>query len=227
MRLTGPAVAAAAALAFALVNAPAAPAHGGNPHFETVVRQVTPTSAGIDIQVLNRDDRLLLLNESGKDVVIAGYAREPYARVLADGTVQVNTNSPAYYLNDDRYANVKVPAGIDGKDPTRWKEVGKSGRFEWHDHRMHWMAKSTPPQVHDENVKTKVFDWTIPVQIDGAPGNIAGTLYWTPLPGGGAPLGAIFGGAAIVIVLCIAVMVVRRRRAERAQAGVSGAKEAW
>jgi hypothetical protein len=191
------------------------------------VRQVTPTSRGSEIQVLNRDDRLLLTNTSGKDVVIDGYKNEPYARVLADGTVELNTNSPAYYLNDDRYANVKVPSGIDGKDPPRWKEIDQAGRFEWHDHRMHWMAKSTPAQVHDQKVKTKVFDWTIPVAIDGARGRIAGTLYWTPLPGGSAPLGTIFGVTAILIVLCIGLIVVRRRRAERDQTGAAGAKEAW
>jgi hypothetical protein len=42
-------VAAVAAwlVAVATATAPAAMAHSGNPHFETVVRQVTPTSSGI------------------------------------------------------------------------------------------------------------------------------------------------------------------------------------
>jgi hypothetical protein len=74
------------------------------------------------------------------------------------------------------------------------------------------MAEGTPPQVEDESVRTKVFDWSVPIEVGGETGAITGTLFWTPLPGGGAPLGAIVGGAAIVIALCIAVAVVRFRR---------------
>ena len=100
------------------------------------------------VEVLNRDDRLLLHNTSGKDVVILGYDDEPYARVLADGTVEVNTDSEAYYLNDDRFANVEVPAGVDGKGEPQWKEVAQTGRFEWHDHRAHWMGKGDAAAGH-------------------------------------------------------------------------------
>jgi hypothetical protein len=187
-------------------------AHNGNPNYLSQVDTITPATSGVTVDVLNRDDRLLLHNTSGKDVVIEGYEEEPYARVRADGTVEVNTDSRAYYINDDRFANVDVPAGVDGKGPPQWKEIDKTGRFEWHDHRAHWMAKTTPPQVTDTSVKTKVFDWKVPVEIDGARGTIGGTLFWTPLPGGGPPLAAIFAGAAVLIACCIAVAVVRYRR---------------
>ena len=55
-------------------------------------------------------DRLELDNFSGRDVVIYDYKGKPYARVLADRTVEVNTNSQAYYLKDDRYGNAGTPA---------------------------------------------------------------------------------------------------------------------
>ena len=74
------------------------------------------------------------------------------------------------------------------------------------------MSQTTPPQVTDKDARTKIFDYRIPVEIDGRRGAIAGTLFWTPLPGGGPPLGAIFFGAAIIIALCILVAVVRHRR---------------
>jgi hypothetical protein len=170
---------------------------------------------------------MLLRNTSGEDVVILGYDEEPYARVLADGTVEVNTDSEAYYLNDDRFANVDVPAGVDGKGQPRWKELGRTGRFEWHDHRFHWMSEGTPPQVKDESVRTKVFDWSVPIEVGGERGAIAGTLFWTPLPAGGAPVGAIVAGAAIVIVLCIAVAVVRYRRRSAAERPQRDEVEAW
>ena len=41
-------------------------------------------------------------------------------------------------------------------------------------------------------MRTKVFDWAVPIEVGGERGAIAGTLFWTPLPGGGPPLGAIF-----------------------------------
>ena len=107
---------------------------------------------------------------------------------------------------------MKVPADADGKGAPRWKRIDKTGRFEWHDHRAHWMAKQRPPQVRDEAVQTKIFDWQVPIEIDGARGAIAGTLFWTPPPGGDLPLGAILFFAGLVIVLCIAVAGVRRRR---------------
>jgi hypothetical protein len=210
MRRFAPAVALAALLA----AAPAAIAHEGNPNFLSRVDAITPRSEGLSVEVLNRDDRLLLHNTSGEDVVIEGYDGEPYARVLGDGTVEVNTDSPAYYLNDDRFADVDVPAAADGKGAPRWREVSRTGRFEWHDHRAHWMAAGTPPQVRDESIRTKILEWDVPLTVGGERGAIAGTLFWTPAATGGAPLGLIFGAAGVVIAICIAVIVVRRRRAE-------------
>jgi hypothetical protein len=217
--------AVAAALLAALAAAPAALAHGGNPHYLSQVDAITPATEGVTVEVLNRDDRLLLHNTSGEDVVIEGYDKEPYARVRADGTVEVNTRSPAYYVNDDRFGNVDAPDGIDGSDPPQWKQIDKTGRFEWHDHRFHWMsASTTPSQVKDKSVKTKVFDWKVPVEIGGRRGAIAGTLFWTPLPGGGPPLAAIFAGAGFLIACCIAVAVVRYRRRTATE---RPAQEAW
>jgi hypothetical protein len=218
--------AALLALVAALAGAPAALAHEGNPNFLSEVTGITPQTDGVTVEVLNRDDRLLLHNTSGEDVVILGYDEEPYARLLADGTVEVNTDSEAYYLNDDRFANVEVPAGVDGKGEPQWKELSRNGRFEWHDHRAHFMGQGTPPQVKDPDVETKVFDWTVPIEVGGTGGAIAGTLHWTPLPGGGPPLGAIIAGAAILIALFAAVFVVRHRRRSASEQPREKA-EAW
>ena len=213
---------AAAAAALLLAGAPLAAAHQGNPNMRSEVTAITPEIGGVTVTVLNNDDRLELHNTSGKDIVIAGYEDEPYARVLGDGTVEVNTNSEAYYLNDDRYGDVKVPENL-GSEP-KWKRLSKTGRFEWHDHRMHWMSRSRPPQISDENAETHIFDWRVPITIAGAQGQIGGTLDWVPLPGGGLPTGLIWGSAAVLILLCIAVFVTRRRR----DAGPGGEPaEAW
>src|SRR4051794_3944908 len=225
-----------AALSTALLAllAPAAGAHKSDPNYLTQVKTVQPATSGVTVSVLNRSDQLLLHNTSGKDVVVFGYEKEPYARVLADGSVEVNTNSPAYYLNEDRYGTTRPPAGVTAKSPAKWKTLDKTGRFQWHDHRMHWMGKSRPPQVKDPNKRTKIYDWTIPVTIGAQKGDIGGTLLWTPKPGGGAPVGAIIVGLVIVIGLALMVFVVRRRRAAEAegaeaddQTPVAAGGDAW
>jgi hypothetical protein len=205
------AVLAASALT-ALVVAATATAHQGNPDYRSVIGRVTPAVPGVKLQVLQFDDRLALQNTSGRTVVIQGYNREPYARVLANGTVEVNQRSPAYFLNTDRTADVKVPASADADAPPQWKVVDRSGRFEWHDHRIHWMGQGLPPQVKDKSKRTKVFAWQVPVQIGASKGDIAGTLYWQPKPGGGPPVGAIAALVAIVLVGAGAVAIARRRR---------------
>jgi hypothetical protein len=200
-----------------LVGAPAALAHQGSPNF---LSQVNSAPAGVEVSVLSRDDRLLLQNTSGKDVVVEGYEEEPYARIDADGTVAVNTNSKAYYINEERDGQVPVPKGVDSKAPPQWKEVSKTGRFEWHDHRMHWMSKGDPEQVKDKSVRTKVFDWKVPVEVDGRSSDITGTLFWTPTAGGSVPWALIIGLtlAAIAGLVGLTVLRHRRRPAEAAEA---------
>src|SRR3954452_16324892 len=106
-----------------LLCAPAAVAHQGNPNFRSSVDAVTPAVRGLDLQVLNYDDRFQLTNHSGQAITVLGYNGEPYARVLADGTVELNKRSPAYYLNDDRYADVRVPARANARAAPQWSVV--------------------------------------------------------------------------------------------------------
>ena len=211
-------VAAAAAL---LLCAPVALAHEGSPNFLSEINAVTPAGAGIDVEVLNRDDRLLLINSGASTVLIEGYEGEPYARVEPDGTVSVNTDSKAYYLNEERFGGVRVPADADSKGEPRWREVDRSGRFEWHDHRMHWMAEDDPEVVEDKDVRTKVYDWKVPIAVDGREGAIAGTLFWTPIPSDGPSLPLLIGLAVLVVASAGAAVVVLRRRTAAA------APEAW
>jgi hypothetical protein len=222
--------AALLALVALLFAAPVAFAHEGNPNYRSVIKGVTPATDGVTFEILNFDDRVLVHNTSGEDVEIFDYENGPYVQIKADGTVLVNTNSKAYYLNDERDGDVAVPQDL-GSEP-EWKELSKSGRFEWHDHRMHWMGDSDPPSLTDKSKETVIYDnWTIPISIGGQKGEVSGTLTWVPLDGGGLPLGAIFGFAALIIVLCVAVFIIRRRRsADDGDAGEQQPKEtveAW
>ncbi|PTL58823.1 hypothetical protein [Paraconexibacter algicola] len=205
-----------------------AAAHKGDPNYQSLITGSTGLPTGVTTQILNREDSLELTNRSDRDIVVLGYEDEPYARIDADGTVAVNENSKSTYINEERDGNVPVPAGVDPKAEPRWKVLDKTGRFAWHDHRIHWMGGGTPPQVKDTAVKTKVFDWTVDLQVAGQPATIAGVLNWTPTDDGGAPTAAI---AAFVVLLALSgvfVVTVRRRRAAEEQDGAAApAKESW
>ncbi|MBN1527474.1 MAG: hypothetical protein JW895_00315 [Thermoleophilaceae bacterium] len=212
--------AALAAVALAAV-APAAAAHKGNPDFRSDTRGLSPATRGVEVQVVNHDDSLELTNRSGRTVVVTGYRGEPYLRIGPSGSVAVNRRSPSHYLNDDRYAEgVEVPAAADPKAAPDWQEVDRTGRYTWHDHRIHWMARTVPPQVKDESERTKVFDWKVPVEVDGRPAAVSGSLIWVGRSGGGFPVAAGISLAAAVLAGALLVVVVRRRRG-------GPAKEAW
>jgi len=216
----------ALACSAALVAAPLAGAHQGDARYRSIVAGIEPAVDGLSVEILNYDDRFELTNRSGEDVVIEGYQREPYARIDADGTVSVNRRSPAYYLNDDRYAQENVPTAVREHPDARpdWKVQDRTGRFEWHDHRMHWMARGIAPQVRDQSVRTKVFDYSVPLTVGGRAATIDGTLWWVGEQGGGFPVGAIVALVVVALLAVAAVVVVRRRRGggDRRPAG-----EAW
>ena len=204
---------AALALVLACALAPAhALAHGGNPNYRSEIDSFTPPlPGGVSVEVLDYDSYLQLVDRPGHEVVLYGYEGEPYARIEKDGTVQVNQRSPATYLNDSRFAEETVPASADSEAPPEWRTVDSSGTFIWHDHRMHYMSRSLPPQVTDEGKKTKIFDYQIPISVNGTKGEIDGTLWWVGAADT-SPLPFILAGAAIVLGGGALVLFLRRRR---------------
>lgn len=205
--------AAPAAITALLISVFAAPAmaHEGNPDYRSVIDRVTPKVPGVSFHVLSYDSYMELIDQKGHEVVIDGYEGEPYARILKDRMVQVNERSPALYLNDTRFPTTQVPPIANPKAPPKWKTVDDSGTFLWHDHRMHYGSTATPPQVTDTNRKTKIFDYEIPLRVDGRKGAIDGTLYWVG-PANASKLPFIIAGVAIVLGGAALVLFARRRR---------------
>lgn len=225
MRKHWAALAATTTLLCLLAASPAL-GHEGNPDYRSEIESVRPSVPGVGFEVQNYDADIELVVRAGHEVVIYGYEGEPFARVLRDGTVQKNERSPATYLNTDRYAEAQVPASADAKAAPEWKTVDDSGTLRWHDHRMHYMAKGTPPQVTDESKRTKVFDYEIPLRIDGREGAVDGTLFWVgPADTAKAPF--LIAGAAIVLVGGAVVLIARRRRGSPDGDEDRPGKEAW
>ena len=202
---------------------------GSNYNYRSQITSISPRVHGLSLQVLEFADRMQLVNHTGQTVTIYGYQGEPYARVLANGTAEQNVRSPATYLNTNFYANVTVPPIADPNAPPRWQVVDRTGQFEWHDHRIHWMSPVPPPQVKNKSKLTLVFDWKVPIAVGVRKGAIEGQLFWTP-ESSKAPVAVIILGVLIVLGGLLFVLFVRRRRARAEPAGDGSGgtpKEAW
>jgi hypothetical protein len=139
-----------------------------------------PELAGVHWRVYAGGEFLELTNSSPTDVIVAGYEGEPYLRVGPDGVFS-NRNSPAAYLNSERYGDVALPPRADAAAPADWVQVSAGTSHAWHDHRIHWMALEPPPAVtaapgqHHE-----ISQWSVPLTYDGAEHTVNGTLEWVP-----------------------------------------------
>lgn len=209
------AVLATTALAVLAGAAPAG-AHRADPAYDSVLTGVSPAVPGLTVAVLARGDELELVNRTGKTVEVPGYRKEPYLRMLPDGTVQENQRSQATFANRDPTGTVAIPESADADGPNStpaWRTVGRAGRAAFHDHRIHWMGEEgePAPQVDDPDVRQEVVDWTVPIVVGGTPSDIDGTLLWTP-EDGGAPVAAIVAPAGLVVLAILVVAAVHRRR---------------
>jgi hypothetical protein len=164
-------------------------AAGAQAHFDTAklgyrstVKEIEPPIPGVRAKVLYGDDQVWLENRSGKTVVIKGYGGEPYLRFAPEG-IFVNINSPAGYLNKDRYGKSTVPVSASPEATPNWKQLAGGDVWAWHDHRIHYMSPSYPPVVSaapDE--PHHVYDWEVPATANGKPFLISGSLDYSPPP---------------------------------------------
>lgn len=183
-------VLAVVALAAALVMSTATPAaaHGRGSDATNMRSTVTepPDVEGLTWQMYGGDELLEVTNDSDTELLIYGYGslgdEEEYARVGPDG-VFVNANARATYENEDRYADVDIPADVDvGGEPV-WERVSDSNSFAWHDHRTHWMSPSLPPSVTDPRQETVInAAWEVPLRYDDEETQVVGELVWVPGP---------------------------------------------
>jgi hypothetical protein len=167
--------------------------------------------------VLDRDDRLELINESDSEIVVFGYDGEPYLRFAPEGVYR-NRLSPATYLNEDRYAAVELPAEADPEAPPDWELVSRTNRYDWHDHRIHWMSPIDPPQVRaapDE--PHPIFDWEVVGQVEGSPLTIAGSLDYAPVDSPRPAWIFLAIPLAAIALAAGAAMLIRKRRARRTE----------
>lgn len=200
-------VAAIGALVMALLAIGAGPASAhtvggvGATSFRTTLDRFDGAD-GVELRVVENGSKLEARNTTETDVVVRGYQNEPYSKIGPDG-VFVNENSPAYYLNADRYGVTTVPASAGPKKAPNWRKVSDDQSFRWHDHRTHWMQTTLPPLVSQAPDEFhEISRWTVTLDYAGAALAGTGTLAWVPGP---APWGWF---AAIAVLLLVPTLIV-------------------
>jgi hypothetical protein len=196
----------------AVLLPPVAGAHYGTGKlgYRSTIRAVKPPMPGLRFKILYGDDQVWLDNRSGKTVVIDGYGGEPYLRFGANG-IAVNVNSPAGYLNQDRYGKSAVPKSANSKARPNWQKLAGGQVWAWHDHRIHYMSTIPPPQIRDAPRKPHhVFNWKVRATENGKPFFITGSLDYKPPPKNGFPIALAIVLATLIGVGMVGLFALRR-----------------
>ncbi len=222
-----------ALLATLLGSATAASADPAGPtSYRATVTSITVdatgvTPSGVTAEVFGGDSYLVLSVDPGHTVTVFGYdqreaeaagrAPEQYLQILADGIVQINARSVAKYQNEGRYGIVGLPAEAQPGAVPAWETVGSGGEYAWHDHRIHWMSPSLPPQLDPAGPADQpVFDFAVELLVDGEPVTVAGELVWGP--SGLEPLPLV-----LVVMVALLALVAMQRAAVAPLVALAGA----
>jgi hypothetical protein len=198
---------ATAVLVVGILGVTAAPAsaHGlgglSPTNYESVLRSVTPSVPGLHVRVTDLGTKVELTNDGPREVVVLGYAGEPYLRVGPKGVFE-NRRSPATYLNRSSTITGSPPKSADAKATPVWRRVSTGNSASWHDHRAHFMGGDDPPEVARHPDQRRVVDnWVIPMRVGTQDITAKGQLIYVPPP---SPWPWVVGAvliAALVVVL--------------------------
>lgn len=173
----------------------------GPTDYRTTIQSVTPAVDGLTVSIEGGDAFIRLRAPAGREVIVLGYAGEPYLRFTAGGAVSENRLSSATYENAQRFGVEEIPSFVDNAAPPEWRQVASTGVWSWHDHRAHWMADR--PLIGLEPGDSLPAE-DIPILVDGQPVEITVVTTLAERPAGWPPVfGAIIG--CLVALLAIRV----------------------
>lgn len=138
----------------------------GPTDYRTTIVGIAPQVDGLEVSIEGGDSFVRLTAPSDAEVIVYGYAGEPYLRFAPDGTIATNRLSAATYENEDRFGVSEVPAFVDYQADPDWEQIGTGRTWAWHDHRSHWMAPE-PPIGFEPGMSLPA--QTIPITVDGQP----------------------------------------------------------
>jgi len=162
-------------------------AHGGNggssSDYRIEVIGYDGDHDGVTVRPVELGNRMELVRTTSAEVQILGYEGEPYLRLGNDGVFE-NINSPAHYVNLDRYSRTPVPATATATATPNWVKLSDGNSVRWHDHRTHWMDTTPRQDVRDNpNVERVIFDANrVDLLVDGKRAAAIVRVTWLPPP---------------------------------------------
>lgn len=184
-----------AVLAVALSVPAIAGAHSGETPGTDYRSTITSVPDGLEARMIGGDDRLELTRTTAQEIIVLGYGREPYLRLDAQGTWE-NRNSDAVALNDVRRTSEAIPETATKIGPD-WVRTSTGRSVIFHDHRSHWMGSQPPAAVRaDPATPRPLYEWAVPVVIDGIPTEVRGDVAWM-----GAPMTWLWWTLLVVLVI--------------------------
>jgi len=189
--------------------------------YRSTVTAVEPSVPGLVPAITGSSQSLTLTNQTGKTVLVIGYAYEEYLRITPAG-VDENVASLTSSMNRSTASDeAPQPPEQPNAQKPQWQHVSDQPTFSWHDHRTHWMAKQPPPVVAaDPERPHKIVDWAVPLTVDGEPVVIKGTLDWVGPSGPSmfeTALLMLAGVGSVAIGLLIAYAWKKGRKPAQAQ----------
>ncbi|MGA0061265.1 MAG: acyl-CoA dehydrogenase family protein [Planctomycetota bacterium] len=185
----------------------------GRTDYRSDVRTAPPGTA---VRIAGGDDRIVLTRTTADEVIVLGYGGEPYLRLDADG-VWENRNSPAVALNDERRPTGPLVGSEEAPD---WVLRDSGDTAVYHDHRSHWMGTTAPVIVRENPDRVlRLYDWSLPLVVDGRTDAIAGDLTWMGRP----RTGLWWLAAGVVALTGLAIGIVTGARWPIAAAGCGAA----
>jgi hypothetical protein len=189
---------------------PASADPAGPTNYQSTIVDAEPEVAGIDAEIIGGDSFMLITVDSSSVVEVLGYRGEPYIRFLPGGVVEENDLSPTRYLNEDRYAEVDIPAEASPDAAPRWRQVASDGSYAWHDHRAHWMNPIAPP---GKGPGDQILEGVVPLVVDGVEVDLTIVSVWQSPPSRFPAL------AGIVLGLVLAAGLLARATTQQAARG--------
>lgn len=160
--------------------------------------------SGAEITVHGGDDRLELRWSGQRELIVLGYADEPYLRIGPDGAFE-NARSPSVESNRERFGTVVGTEAVDAAAAPEWRRISSEPLAVWHDHRSHWMSQGEPPPgvAAAEDERQVIQTYSIPVLLGGATASIPGRLEYIPPPSPWPYVAAILVLAAAGVVAVV------------------------
>jgi hypothetical protein len=196
-------------------------------YYRAEITAITPTVPGVSARVDPRGEWLEVTDSGPATVIVYGYSDEPYLR-LTPTSAEENMLSPATYLNQALFADIPQESSAATQSPI-WHPIAATGTARWHDHRIHWMGQSRPPEVAaDPGHPHVVGEWQVRARSGDTPFEIHGNLRWIgKVAGPSTVLWIVIALANLPLVIAAFVRpALRRRRAARGRP-VVGLRPKW